>query len=140
MSPGSIREYVAALRERYRRGGRKAKDRLLDEVAAVTGHHRKSAIRLLGPNHSPGRRRGRLGRPRVYGPAMAAAARVVWEACEQRGVKRLQPFVPELMDRLAACGELRLAPDVEALLRQVSASTLDRLLASARKGTTSRSR
>ncbi len=45
MSPGSIREYMAALRERYRRGGRKAKDRLLDEVAAVTGYHRKSAQR-----------------------------------------------------------------------------------------------
>ena len=47
MSRGSVREYVEALRERYRRAGRRDKGRMLDEFTQVTGYHRKAAIRLL---------------------------------------------------------------------------------------------
>ncbi len=64
----------------FRRNGRKMKGRLLDEVVAVTDCHRKSAIRLLGATDSRSSRHRRVGRPRVYGPAVAAAAGVVWEA------------------------------------------------------------
>lgn len=134
MTPSSIREYVAAQRQRYHGASRPAKGRLLDEVVAVTGYHRKAAIRVLaGTTRSErGRRGGARGRPRCYGPAVASAAQVLWEAAGQIGAKRLQPFVPELLDRLIACGELALAPAVDALLRQVSPATLERLLAPAR--------
>jgi hypothetical protein len=50
----SVHEYAAAQRERYARSPRKVKRRILDEVVAVTGYHRKAAIRLL--RHSPGGR------------------------------------------------------------------------------------
>jgi hypothetical protein len=58
---------------------------------------------------------------------------VLWEAAGQIGAKRLQPFVPELLDRLVACRELALAPATAALLCQVSIATLERLLAPARR-------
>jgi hypothetical protein len=74
-----------------------------------------------------------VGRPRQYGPAVPAVAQVLWEATGQIGAKRLQPFVPELLERLAACGELRVAPPIATLLRQASINTLERLLASARR-------
>ncbi|MGD2104270.1 MAG: hypothetical protein PVJ55_04025 [Anaerolineae bacterium] len=41
------RKYLRGVRTRYREGDRKAKGRLLDEMEAVTGLHRKSLIRLM---------------------------------------------------------------------------------------------
>ena len=132
MTRESIREYAAAQRERYRRGRRTDKGRILDEVVAVTGYHRKAAIRLLRRWPRPPAARRRVGRPRVYDAAVAAAARVVWDAAGQIGAKRLQPFVPKLVDRLVAHRELSPEPATDGLLRAASAATLERLLAPAR--------
>lgn len=129
MTRTSIHEYVASQRPRYLAASRQEKHRLLDEVVAVTGYHRKAALRRL---HQPPRstpRTARTGRPRVYGPDVTLAAQVLWEASGEIGAVRLQPFVPELLDRLLAFQVLRLAPATAAGLRQVSAATLKRLLA-----------
>ena len=40
-------ELVAAVADRYARGDRGERGRILDEFAAVTGYHRKHAMRLL---------------------------------------------------------------------------------------------
>lgn len=132
MTRTSIREYAQAQRARYHRAFRTEKRRILDEVVAVTGYHRKAAIRLLRRPPRAGPPRPRSGRPRVYGPEVGAAAKVVWEATGQIGAERLQPFIPELLDRLTACGELRLAPETAQALGRVSPATLKRLLAPAR--------
>ena len=41
-------ELLVTLRERYRSSSKKDKSRILDEFIAITGHHRKHGIRLLG--------------------------------------------------------------------------------------------
>jgi hypothetical protein len=128
----SIREYASAQRERYRTANRSQKRQILDEAVAVTHYHRKAVIRLLGRRDAPRRSRRRVGRPRQYGPAVAAAAKVLWEAAAQIRAQRLHPFVPELLARLSAHGEIQLSPHVSTLLRQASAATLGRLLAPAR--------
>jgi hypothetical protein len=128
----SLREYAAKQRERYQGATRAEKHRLLDEVVAVTGLHRKAAIRLLRRVPRPRARPGPGGRPRAYGPEVAAAAEVLWQASGRIGAHRLQPFVPELVDRLLRCGELTLAPAVDKLVRQASRPTLARLLGPAR--------
>ena len=48
-------ELLETIRDRYQASSRKEKSRILDEFIAVTGHHRKHGIRLLG---RAGRRRG----------------------------------------------------------------------------------
>ena len=133
MTRRSVIEYVAAQRERYARASRPEKGRLLDEMVAVTGYHRKAVLRLLCGRASPRPRGRRPGRPRVYDAAVAAAAQLVWEAAGQIGTKRLEPFVPELVARLRACDELALEPATEQRLCQASAATLERLLAPARR-------
>ena len=140
MTRTSIHEYAAAQRDRYARSPRKEKGRILDEVVAVTGYHRKAAIRLLHrpPCGRPMRRRS--GRPRVYGPTEAAAVQVVWDAAGEIGATRLHPFVPELLDRLAASGELVLVPETAGAVRRASAATLKRLLAPARRSRPPRGR
>jgi hypothetical protein len=74
----SIQEYVAAIRERYRKASKEEKGKILDEFTKVTGLHRKAAIRLL---HRPSQSRAvkRRGRPRKYGTGVAEALRVVNE-------------------------------------------------------------
>jgi hypothetical protein len=129
----SAREYLATQRPRYHRLARAGRSALLNEIVAVTGYHRKAVLRCLRELPRPRAGRKPVGRPRRYGPEVARAAEVRWEATGQIGAKRLQPFVPELLGRLTACGELALPPATAALLRQASIATLERLLAPARR-------
>ena len=132
MTRPSLREYAALQRERYVVATRAEKGALLDEVVAVTGLHRKAAIRLLRRVPRAPAARSRAGRPRRYGPAGAAAGEVLWQATGHIGPHRLPPFVPELLDRLTRDGELTLPPELAKLVRHVSPATLGRLLAPAR--------
>jgi len=129
----SVREYLAKQRERYQQLARRDRSRLLTEIVAVTGYHRKAVLRSLSV--LPRRRAGRrpVGRPRRYGADVARVAQVLWQAAGQIGAKRLQPFVPALLDRLVACGELSVSAATATQVRQVSTATLERLLAPARR-------
>ena len=132
MTRASLREYAAVQRERYQQASRREKRQLLDEIVAVTGIHRKAAIRLLRRSPRAPTVASRAGRPRQYGAAVAVAAEVLWQASGRIGAHRLHPFVPELLDRLVRCEELSLSPAVDKLVRQASRPTLARLLAPAR--------
>jgi len=117
------------MRRRYGVAGKIEKGKLLDEFCAVTGYHRKAAVRLLR-HEQPGL--PRRGRPKRYGPEEAAALRQVWEASDRLGSKRLAPFLPELLEVLERHGELRLEAEVRTALNAMSASTMDRLLRASR--------
>jgi hypothetical protein len=47
MNKSGVREYAAAIRDRYLRVNKEEKKKILDEFVKVTGYHRKAAIRLL---------------------------------------------------------------------------------------------
>jgi len=126
MSIGSVREYAAVIRERYRKASRKEKGVMLDEFTQVTGYHRKAAIRLLRRDHGPpGRRRGR---PREYEAEVVEALRVAWEATDHLCSRRLKPFLPELVSVLERHGHRVGSLEVRQRLLKMSPSTIDRLL------------
>ena len=58
------KELVEALRARYREAAARDKVKILDEFSALTGYHRKHAIRLLRDeataNEAPKRREARF--------------------------------------------------------------------------------
>jgi len=89
----SKHELAAALQTRYGKADRAGKTRLLDEVCAATGYHRKHAIRVLrqGP---PSPRAGHGGRARVYSAVVIGALRLCAEASGWLCGKRLAPFSP----------------------------------------------
>lgn len=123
----SKHELVEALQGRYRRASRAEKGRILDEVVAATGYHRKRAIRLLRQGPPPART-GHGGRPRVYSARVVGALRQCAEASGWLCGKRLAPFLGELVPALEAEGALRLEPGVRTALLGLSAATIDRRL------------
>ena len=95
-------ELLAAIRSRYGEASRAEKARILDELVAVSGYHRKHAIRLLGsvpkpaPRPRPARRR--------YGEAVREALIALWEASDRICSKRLKPLIPVLLPALERHG------------------------------------
>lgn len=131
MTRTSILEYMATIRSRYLRADKDQKGIILDEFCATTGYHRKSAIRrLCHPSKPSGKRRGRK---REYGPEIARALKIAWEATGRVCSKRLAPFLPELIPALERLGELKLSAETRSKLLCISAATIDRLLAKARE-------
>ena len=124
----TVKEYTEAIRQRYRKASRMEKGKILDEFAKTTGLHRKSVIRIL---HRPVARVGdskRRGRPPEYGSRVVEMLRVVWEASDRLCSKRLQPFVPEMVQIMRRCGDRGMSAEVEAELGRMSAATMDRRL------------
>ena len=132
-------ELVTALASRYALGCRADRGRMLDEFAALTGHHRKHAMRLLRAGASGGHAHPRPER-RLYDQATREALLVVWEASDRICGKRLRPLVPILVSAMERHGHLQLAPEVLAGLLTMSAATIDRALREARGATGGRPR
>jgi len=127
MTRATLDELIEALRPRYLRASRKEKTRILEELVAITGYHRKAAIRVLSKGRKP-KAWDRLGRPSKYTNDVKAALIAVWEACNRICSKRLQPFLAEIVAVLERQGELRLPHHTKQRLIQMSAATIDRLL------------
>ena len=119
-------EVAAATRERYAASGRAAKGVILDELVALTGLHRKHAIRLL---RAPPEERPPRGRPRTrYGTAVKDALALLWEASDRVCSKRLAAMIPVLLPALERHGQLSPDEEMRAKLLAVSPATIDRLL------------
>jgi hypothetical protein len=128
----SILEYAEAIRERYRKGAKLEKGKMLDEFTQVTGLHRKAAIRLLNRSELA-RGAKRRGRRRQYGVKTAEALKEIWEASDRLCSRRLKPFLSEMVKVLRQHGEQHIDADTEAHLCGMSSATIDRLLRPYRK-------
>ena len=120
-------ELVGALAGRYVVSNRQERGRILDEFVAVSGLHRKHAMRLLRagqPGHRSGHRRTR----RLYNDAAREALTVLWEASDRICGKRLRPLMPILIEAMEQHGHLQLTPEVRLGLLAMSAATIDRAL------------
>ena len=134
---GTRAELLEAVGGRYRVGTRAERSRILDEFAAVTGYHRKHAIRLLAGS---GEREEEPGgtilpcppRSRRYGPEVRDALIQLWEVSDRVCGKRLRPMLPVLLPALERHGKLELDEATRTKLLAVSAASIDRLLAGVR--------
>lgn len=120
-------ELVEAVGERYRTADRRSKGRVLDEFVAVTGFHRKHAMRLLRTKRSQKAGGSRIER-RIYDEAVRTTLVVLWEASDRLCGKRLRPLILILLEAMERHGHLDVAPEIKAKLATMSAATIDRAL------------
>lgn len=122
------RELVAALRDRYQGSSKAEKTRILEEFVAVSGYHRKAAIRILNGSCEADGRIARRSRPALYDDAVRQALVVLWEASDRVCGKRLRALLPVLIPALEHHGHLQLDSIVREKLLAISAASIDRLL------------
>jgi hypothetical protein len=143
ISMGARREVVWAVAERYGAAGRREKGRILDELTATTGWHRKHAVRALSavsvsrtgrlqpgeetPRTVNGAAQSPTGRRRKYAGARDALI-ALWEASDRVCGKRLVAMIPALLPALEWHGRLQPTSEERGLLLSVSAATIDRML------------
>ena len=123
------KELVEALQVRYRSAATRDKSKILDEFVALTGYHRKHAVRVLRQEVTSKEARAR---DRLYDEAVREALTMLWEAADRVCGKRLKALIPMLVDAMERHGHLDLDPIIKTKVLQVSAATIDRVLADAR--------
>jgi hypothetical protein len=119
-------KYLRCMKKRYRQANREGRGRLLDEMQAVTGLHRKSLIRLI--NGSLTRKPRRRERGRAYGAEVESALCIIAETFDHICAERLTPNLIWMAHHLDAHGELYLSPSLLDKLERISTSTVRRIL------------
>jgi hypothetical protein len=127
MTVDERRKCLKRMQGRYLAATREERSRLLDDLAALTGLHRKSVVRLLkGPSLDRQRRHRQRGRE--YGAAVDDALRVIWESLDYVCAERLTPGLVSTAEQLARHGELVVTAEVLEQLGRISVSSVQRRL------------
>ena len=136
---------IKAWSSQYKKVGKKEKGRILDELVALTGYNRWYVVGLLrwdGKVIRAGRRVRLVGdlrkkakrtRPRLYDDAVLESLKQIWAIMDCICGKRLAAILPEVIPILEKHKEIVLDAAVRKLLLQISASSIDRLLAAERR-------
>ncbi len=121
------RKYLHKMRIRYWQAkGKKERSRLLDEMEAVTGLHRKSLLRLI--NGELARKPRRKQRGKTYGAEVDAAIGKIAKSLDYPCAERLQPNLVWMAEHLERHGELRLTSELRRQLATISVSSVRRRL------------
>lgn len=115
------RVYLDAILERYSKSTKKGKSLILDEFCEVCGYSRKYAIRVLRGQINP--RLNRPGPKPKYGATVAYHLRQLWVSMDQLCSKKMVEALPLWLPYYRDCD-----PRTKALLLEISASMIDRLL------------
>jgi hypothetical protein len=122
------KQQLELYRGRYQRRGKEGKTRLLNEFCEHYRYDRKYAIKLLGQQTSAVMVKRPPPGPEPKYKAVREVVAQVWKAAEQLCGKRLFRALPLWLPHYESHYG-RLLPAQKRLLNQVSAATLDRLLA-----------
>jgi len=119
-------KYLHTMKKRYVKADRKERARLLDEMEAVTGMHRKSLIRRM--SSSLERKVRCTQRGDTYGPEVDDALRVIDESLDYICAERVTPNLVWAATLLAVHGEMEAPPSLLEQLECISVSTVRRRL------------
>ncbi len=121
------RSLLQKLRVRYLKGSRKQKTLILDEFCLTTELSRKHAIRLL--NGEIRSHREHPGPKYKYGPEVRQHVVILWESFGRICSKKM----PEAIRIWLPFYEGNISDETRFLLKQISSSTIDRILVNHRE-------
>ena len=121
------KELIEAVHKRYQGASRTEKAKILDEFTAVTGYHRKHAIRALAEGSN--KQRPEQPRGRLYDEAVLQALVILWEAGDRVCGKRLKVLIPILLASMEKFGHPVPVMEIREKLLAISPATIDRCLA-----------
>lgn len=124
---------VREMRGRYERASKKGKGEILNELCRLTGYNRCYATQVLKRKKAIVAKKGERVRQREYGEEEVSALKKIWVIMDCVCGKRLAPNIKELIGVLERHRELRISRETRRKLESISAATIDRLLAPARK-------
>ncbi len=127
MSKISKREYLIAVKSKYRKASKKKKSQLLDDFCDFTGMHRKAVLRLIN-SRLPRKWKRYKPRPKYYDQPVIDALKVIWETTNYACGERLQPYIPEMMNKLIDCDELHINDEIREKLLKISLITVKRII------------
>ena len=128
MSIDERRKYLHKMRLRYwQTETKKERSRLLDEMVAVTGMHRKSVLRLIHGELARKPRRSQRGC--TYGEDVEKIVKKIAHSLDYPCAERLKPNLVWMATQLIRHKELTpVDAEMERKLSQISVSTLRRML------------
>jgi hypothetical protein len=149
LTMGEKKSVTREMARKYRRANRKGKQRILDGFIRLTKYNRKYAIHMLanwGKEKlrrvdgklvkfvvgKPPKRRKRVGR-RLYDEEVRKAVHKLWQLFDYMCGKRLVVIIRLNIAVLAHEADLGIDTTVRQKLTQISAATIDRMLAPERK-------
>ena len=125
--------YLDNLLKKYKSANRRQKSELLEELCSASGYHKKHAIRLLNKRKKRlPRSKETRGRPEKYPSNLyLEPLKHIWLATDQSCGKRLKMAIPLWLPHYSKAYQ-QLDTTIYQGLLMMSASTIDRLLASSR--------
>jgi len=130
MSHESKKEYLSAIRSRYKTASKEEKKKILDEFCNNCCYNRKYAIRLLNTKSVKKRKKKRVGRKKRYhNDEIKNFLKKLWRATNLICSKRLKTIIPLWLPYYSE----DISSESRKLLLEISASTIERILQSDRK-------
>lgn len=130
MSNKAKKEYLAAIKSRYKIATKKEKANILDEFCKVCEYNRKYAIRLLNSNDRPKMSHKRSGRKKKYHQnSICRFIKHLWISTNQICSTRLKAAIPLWLPYYPYA----LTETEKQLIFAISPSTIDRLLKKTRR-------
>lgn len=126
MSKNSRQELIALNRAEYRGATRQKKSEILNQLESSTGHNRKYLMQQLNGDGSVSV--SKRNRKPKYDEKVLHALKQLWYLSNNICMKRLIPFIPELLTSLEKHQSMPLEAEVKAKLLTISVATADRLL------------
>lgn len=136
MSMPSRRELLRKAKNRYLKSSLKEKTKILDELCANTGYHRKYATRKLSPRVSlrEQKERPRKKRKCFYTNFDTYWLAKIWKIMDYPCGQRLAPNLSGIIDKLVHFKELAIPENTGLKLKKISSASIDnRLKKSKRK-------
>jgi hypothetical protein len=129
MSLPSRIEYLKKVKPRYLKASKAEKSDILDEFCRNTGYARKYAIRRLAaqnaittPKVISRKRKCHYSNNDIYWLSQ------IWEILDYPCGQRLEPVLPEMIDRLVAFNELSIPEETTRKLKAIRSDTIDKRL------------